>query len=215
MAQESPNDKPPATGIKIEEARNYEHQRFERRQRMRRLDRREKDFAKHVFDMVGPQASIVDVPCGSGRFYDVFSQARELVMVDLSESMLQVVRERLNPPEHVRLIEAGVTDIPVPSDSADLCFCMRLFHHLPLEEVKPAALKELSRISRRYVALSFYNQTCLRYYWRRWLGKKIRGQYVAFDRLVALAEQAGLTLCERFPRRNITEQQCMVVFKKS
>jgi ubiquinone/menaquinone biosynthesis C-methylase UbiE len=214
MSQESQQGKPAAAIMGMDVARKYEQKRFAGRRRMRHLDRIEKDFAHHVFALVGPQARVVDIPCGSGRFFDVFSEAQDLVMADLSESMLAVVKERHPLSAKVRLIQANVTDIPVPDDSADLCFCMRLFHHLP-EEVKLAALKELARVSQRYVALSFYNRDCLRYYWRKGLGKKIRGQYITFDRLVALAKQAGLTACERFPKRNFIEQQCLVLFQKS
>jgi SAM-dependent methyltransferase len=199
----------------IDEARAYEEKRFGRKARMVRLHAREREFAAHVFQLLGPQPRIVDVPCGSGRFFDIFSAAAEYVMADLSANMLQVVRERFDLPAHVRLHEANVAKIPLPDNSADLCFCMRLFHHFPSDEMRLVALRELSRVSQTYVALSFYNKACLRYYWRKMLGKKMRGNYITLDHLVGLAKQVGLDICECMPRRNVLEHQCLVIFKKS
>ena len=215
MSERTLEDKPSHGGITLDKAREYEYRRFERRSRMRRLDRREKAFARRVVEMTGPEPRIVDIPCGSGRFFDLFAGAKDLVMADLSENMLGVVRERIDLPPTARLLKADVTEIPLASASADLCFCMRLFHHLPSDEIRLAALRELSRISVAYVALSFYNKHCARYYWRKALGKKIRGNYVTLRRLAGLARQAGLEVCQRVPRWNVLEQQCLVVFKKS
>ena len=136
-------------------------------------------------------------------------------MADISPSMLQVVRERFGPPPHVRLMETNVSKIPLPDNSADLCFCMRLFHHFPSDEVRLAALRELARVSSGYIALSFYNKESLRYRWRKMLGKRIRGHYIGFNDLAALAQQVGLTVCERIPTRNLLEQQCFITLKKS
>lgn len=200
--------------IAIDRARTYEQRRFGRSARMMRLNTQEREFAAHVLELAGPQSRIVDIPCGSGRFFDIFSVAREYVMADISPNMLRVVRERFGPPAHVRLLETDVAKIPLPDHSADLCFCMRLFHHFDSDEVRLAALRELARVSQTYVALSFYCQECLRYYWRRLLGKKIRGSYITFDHLADLAKQAGLEVRERIPKRNVVEQQCFVVLKK-
>lgn len=215
VAERTPEDTPSSGGITLDKAREYEHRRFGRRPRMRRLDRREKAFARHVLEMTGAEPRIVDIPCGSGRFFDIFAGAKDLVMADLSENMLDVVRERIDLPPTARLLKADVTEIPLPSASADLCFCMRLFHHFGSDEIRLAALRELSRISVAYVALSFYNKHCARYYWRRVLGKKIRGDYTTLRHLAGLARQAGLEVYERVPRWNVLEQQCLVVFKKS
>ena len=82
------------------------------------------------------------------------------------------------------------------------------------DEIRLNALKELARISNRYVAISFYNKNSLRYYWRKMLGKKIRGNYITFDNIAGLAKKIGLEVVERFPKLNLVEQQCLVVFKK-
>jgi len=200
--------------VTIEKAIDYERKRFTLRRRMKRLNRFENAFAQRLFDLVTSDAHIVDIPCGNGRFYPVFSKAKKLSMADYSTNMLKAVEERFGTSENVKLIKADISAIPLNDACAVLCFCMRLFHHMKNDEVRLAALKELARVSKKYVALSFYNKNCSRYYWRKTLGKKIRGNYITFTHIVALADRVGLVPVERVPKLNMFEQQCLVIFKK-
>ena len=87
--------------VTIDKAKNYEKKRFTRRYRMRRLDRLEKAFALQVVEMLGNIAHIVDVPCGDGRFFDIFSNAKKLTMIDYSENMLAVAKEKIGDAKNV------------------------------------------------------------------------------------------------------------------
>jgi ubiquinone/menaquinone biosynthesis C-methylase UbiE len=201
--------------VTIDKAENYEKKRFTRRYRMRQLDRLEKAFALQVVEMLGNGVHIVDVPCGDGRFFDIFSNAKKLTMIDYSENMLAVAKEKTGNAKNVEFIRADISNLPLPADSAELCFCMRLFHHMKDDQIKLAAFKSLSRISNKYVAMSFYNKGCLRFYRRKLLGKKIRGSYVTFAHIVELASQAGLKFVKRIPSVNTIEPQCLVIFEKA
>lgn len=198
----------------IEQAKDYEQRRFTRQRRMKKLDRFEKAFAQRLFDMVGSDAYIVDIPCGNGRFFHIFSKAKKLILADYSVNMLKAAEERFGTSENVKLLRADISAIPLHDGSADLCFCMRLFHHMKNDEVRLVALKELARVSKKYVALSFYNKSCPRFYWRKTLGKKIRGYYISFAHIVNLAKEVGLVPIERFPKLNLFEQQCLAIFQK-
>ncbi|NLW84500.1 MAG: class I SAM-dependent methyltransferase [Phycisphaerae bacterium] len=194
-------------------AKNYDQNRFASR-RMKKLDEFERQFARYVYTLVGDDAAVLDVPCGNGRFYDIFSQAKHVTMADYSENMVKACRERYAIGTNVDLIQADITSLPLVDCSVDLSFCMRLFHHMKTDEIRLAAMKELARVSRKYVALSFYNSHCLRYFRKTLLGKKISGVYIPFMQLLKLADAAGLECVSRRPQLNIVEQQCMVVFKK-
>ncbi len=181
---------------------------------MRRLDRFEKKFAHDLLRLAGTDSCVVDIPCGNGRFFDIFSAARELIMIDYSTNMLQALEEKHGKGNGIRLIQADIGELPLPDSSVDLCFCMRLFHHMKTDAIRLAALGELSRITRKYVGLSFYNKNCLSYYYRRTLGKKIRGNYVTSRHITELARQVGLECIERRPSLNLIEKQCLLIFKK-
>jgi ubiquinone/menaquinone biosynthesis C-methylase UbiE len=198
----------------IDEARHYEEHRFQRRGRTRRLDRWEKRIAQRMFDLAGQESHIVDVPCGPGRFVPVFGGARKLTLADLSPHAVEVCRERTRGMPHVEVFESDVRSLPLEAASADLCFCMRLFHHFRDDDARRAALRELARVSKRYVVVSFYNARSLRFLRRRLLRRKIRGNYVSFAHLAALAREVGLEPMWRFPKVNLIEQQCVAVFTK-
>lgn len=198
----------------IKQARDYE-KKFTCSFKNKRLNKLERDFGRYAFELVGIDSHIVDVPCGSGRFFEIFSKARQLTMLDYSINMLKICEERFGAPDNVRLIEADISSLPLPDNSADLCFCMRLFHHMESDQVRLSALKELARVSKKYVALSFYNKNCWRFYRKKILGKQHRQNYIAFGRLLELAKQAGLEFIERFPRINLHKPYCRVIFKKT
>jgi ubiquinone/menaquinone biosynthesis C-methylase UbiE len=200
--------------ITLESARGYEQRRFAGKRRGRRLDRLEKDFAAHLFQRIGPGACVLDIPCGNGRFFPIFSNAKQLTMADYSPHMLQACQERFGKPEQVTYIQADISSIPLSDRCVDLCFCMRLFHHMKNDEVRSSALRELTRVSKKYVALSFYNKNRFRYYKKVIRGKKPRGNYITLTHLKNLAQQAGLRYIEHTPKFNWIEQQCMALFEK-
>lgn len=197
----------------IESARNYEKRRFNKG-KMIKYDKLEKAFAQRLFEMAGSDSHIVDIPCGSGRFFEIFSKAKKLIMADYSISMLRVCKEKFGTPDNIKLIQADISSMPLADGWADLCFCMRLFHHMENDQMRLNALKELARVSRKFVALSFYNYN-LRFYRRKILGKKISGNYTTYNHMVVLAKQVGLEPVERFPKVNFVTEQCLVIFKKA
>ena len=198
----------------VERARDYERRRFEGSRRMRRLDRLEREFAKRLFDTVGTDAYVVDIPCGTGRFFEIFSLARTVVLIDYSDVMLQVFQERYGQPDNSRIIRADISSIPLADNVADLCFCMRLLHHMKDDRVRMTSLRELARISRKYVAVSFYDAGSVKYRWRRALGKKIRGNHITYTHLQTLAERVGLRAVEHLTRRSMLDQQSFATFVK-
>ncbi|RKY09229.1 MAG: hypothetical protein DRP66_02745 [Planctomycetota bacterium] len=197
-----------------EQARSYEAGRFSGSRRGRRLDRIDKAFAEKLYSMVGSESCIVDVPCGSGRFYDIFCGAKSLVMIDCDPNMLGAARESHDIGENAAMLQADIGCMPLEDNSADLCFSMRLFHHIETEEIVRKILRELARVSRRYVAVGFYNTNSWRYLSRKIRGKKVTGHYYSFHRMAAVGREVGLEIAEKHPRINLLEQQCLVLFRK-
>jgi hypothetical protein len=197
-----------------EDADNYVDGRFNTSSRMRRLGETELEFARKLMALVGPEATIADIPCGSGRFLPILSGARELLMIDRSEKMLNAARKQNSIPEHVTLSLGDATDLSVADGSVDLAFCMRLFQHFEGSEMRQTVLRELVRISRRYVALSFYCTGSWRYWRRAIRGKKSAGYPIPMGTMLAEAEACGLRLEWRHPRFQLIEQQRLLLFSK-
>ena len=201
--------------LSAEGAAEYCQGRFDTSRRMRRLDRIERGFAADLMALVGPEAAIQDAPGGSGRFFDIFRAARSLTMLDFNQTMVDEAAAKAAGAPGVTLLQGDCANLPFEPGSFDLCFCMRLFHHLVDDALRLTVLGELARVSRRYVALSFYDCYCWRYLRRAILGKRPSGHSVALGRMVALARQAGgLRLVRKVPAVRWIEQQRMLLFEK-
>jgi ubiquinone/menaquinone biosynthesis C-methylase UbiE len=157
----------------------------------------------------------LDVPCGSGRFYPIFRAARQVTMVDYNPEMLAVVEATYGPEGRFDLVQGDICDLPFPDGRFDLVFSMRLLHHVGDEELRRRIIGELTRVSRRYVALSLYSKHTLRYFKRRLLGKRPGGHSVALGAFIAQAAQANLRLRRKYPAISLIEQQRMLLFEKT
>jgi ubiquinone/menaquinone biosynthesis C-methylase UbiE len=198
----------------LDEAKVYEKNRFGKSSRGIRLNKIDKKFAQSLLDIVGEDSCILDIPCGTGRFYPVFSKANKLIMIDRDPNMLKSLEEMYRPGDNVQFFEGDITSISLDDNSVDLCISMRMFHHIDSEELVLKVIKELSRVSCKYVAFSFYNKNCWRYFSRAIRGKKTTGYYYSFGLINKYAKIAGLGLVKKKPVFNLLEQQCLVLFEK-
>jgi ubiquinone/menaquinone biosynthesis C-methylase UbiE len=126
--------------------------------------------------------------------------ARSAVGLDLSRGMLAPARAR-----GLAVVQGSLTDVPLPSASFDLVYCMKVLAHVqPIER----AVAELARLVRPggHLLLEFYNPFSLRYLAKRLGGPgRIAGDgtdeshvFTRFDRLSRARAYlpAGLRLVE-------------------
>ena len=196
-------------------AREYCGSRFGGSRRMARLDRLEQSFARQLMALAGPEASVLDAPCGSGRFYPILSKAGRLTMLDLDPAMLDEVRRAHGQASSLQLVRGDASALPFPDGSFDLVLCMRLLHHIGDDALRLKILRELARVTRRYVGLSFYTSLSWRYLRRAARGKSASGHAIATGRFIAQARQAGLRLVRKVPRFSFWEQQRLLLLEKT
>ncbi len=199
-------------------AETYQKRRFESSVRMQKLHARENAFAEELLQRVGPDAVIVDVPCGSGRFTKLFSNSKYLFSIDISADMLEQAKKEAAPSFNGEFILASATDIPLADVSVDLAFCMRLLHHVGDSGVRKKILQELCRISRRWVMTTFYRKESYRYYRKRLLGKKVSGQPITINQFEQEALECGLRVVQMNPKKPLAymdaSTQTMVLLEK-
>lgn len=103
--------------------------------------------------------TMLDLPCGAGRVsLHLAQRGYAVTCADNSASMLELTR---------RVLEQNGLDCAVdPQDiealtyndrQFDAILCFRLFHHFPTPEIRQRAVAELTRVARRYVALSYFS----------------------------------------------------------
>lgn len=144
----------------IEHARKYFHKHntgF-----WRRLSTwREVGMARKALAMAGRPRSVLDLPCGTGRFWSMLAEEkdRRIYVADNSQNMIDAGLE-LRPPEVVARIEksfcCSAFATGLPDNFVDCVFSIRLLHHIEKSEDRIAMLKEFARISSGTVIVSLW-----------------------------------------------------------
>ncbi len=99
-------------------------------------------------------SSILDVGCGDGRITNrLVSKYGRVCGLDSSEAALKHVESEK--------VLSGLDPLPFPDKSFDLVLCCEVLEHLPFETY-PVALKELERVSKKYIIVSVPNNQNLR-----------------------------------------------------
>lgn len=123
---------------------------------------------------IRPVTSVLDAPCGAGRFTRWFQhRVPRVTAADISPEMVRLCRDYC--AGQVQCVQADLEHLCFPDQSFELVFCFRLFHHLPTDPLRDQIVGELCRVSARYVAMSYHhwlNPTTL----RRWCRHRLRGK---------------------------------------
>jgi ubiquinone/menaquinone biosynthesis C-methylase UbiE len=121
---------------------------------------REQHIAERVLKMAGKPKSVLDLPCGAGRFWELLARApdRYLLAADYSQDMINAALS-FQPP-HVagrfKAFQTSAFEINLPDSAVDCIFCMRLLHHYDKKEARAKILQEFHRVSRDTVCLSLW-----------------------------------------------------------
>jgi ubiquinone/menaquinone biosynthesis C-methylase UbiE len=152
-------------------ALRYRDQRFQSGSGPRTDDRERRALRRLLADVVPPPGPWLDVPSGAGRM----SQ-------ELPSPVIQADRN----PEMLRAIDgreqracACATALPFRDDTFAGTLCCRLLQHLPAAAERVAVLRELCRVSRGPVLVTFFDRRSLqslRRAVRRALGKARSGR---------------------------------------
>lgn len=139
----------------------YLRHRFSGSQRL--VDWREQRVVASVLRWLGPVSTILDVPSGYGRLTPVLAAVapRVVVSADIHAGRLRAVRDLAlagrQPVVRVDLLRGT----PFPTQAFDLVLNMRFLHHVHAIDGQRRVLRELTRVSRHYVVVSYYRNTNL------------------------------------------------------
>ncbi len=120
---------------------------------------REQTMLRRAMDDAGSVDMVLDLPCGTGRFWPVFEAAgtSSLIAGDASEGMLRISESAHRDLSlRVQRLHTSAFDIDVPDKSVDFIACMRFYHHLSMQNDRERVLAELKRVTRSHVAISLW-----------------------------------------------------------
>jgi ubiquinone/menaquinone biosynthesis C-methylase UbiE len=113
---------------------------------------REQEIVSSLLKVLPRNATLVDVPVGTGRFFEFYkSLGLRPTGVDISDDMLDQARQKAHAVGLDVTLEPGnILQLGYPDGTFDAALCLRLFNLIPLADVAQA-VSELARVSRRYV----------------------------------------------------------------
>ncbi len=133
----------------------------------------------------------LDVPSGYGRMSDLLrARGGVPVSLDISPDMARAAHASSD-----RGVVAELEHLPLADRSVDTSVCFRLLHHVPTRQQRVAILKELARVTRRFVVLSWFHPVSL-HHLRRVLSLDSRRFALTRRQLEAEALEAGLVMEE-------------------
>jgi len=123
-------------------------------------NRLELNIARKTLMQAGNPDSVLDVPCGAGRFWDLLAEnkSRKLIAMDNSQHMINVAlaKQRQIHRTKIETHKASAFEIPLPDNAVECIFCIRLLHHIGRHEDRLALLKEFKRVTSDGVIISLW-----------------------------------------------------------
>lgn len=146
-----------------------------------RHTREEAAIARALRD-VPAGARVLDLPCGTGRMLPLLARLELRVTAadgsaEMAARAAALVREKGLESSVEAVVVANVFATGFPDGAFEAVVANRLFQHFPEPDARQQALKELARISRGPLVVSFF---CTRAvdYWIRRIQQKLFGREV-------------------------------------
>jgi ubiquinone/menaquinone biosynthesis C-methylase UbiE len=161
------------------------------------------------------RATVLDVPCGAGRLTPMLLPvAARLVSCDYSPAMLRIFRRAYRDPCTV----ASAFELPFADRAFDVVFSARLSHHIGSDARRADYLREITRISARWVIVTIFDRASLknrlRELSRRFTGKRSKHAFARGD-LERIARDSEFTVAADFPLSRLASGQVFYVLRRS
>ncbi|NMX40590.1 class I SAM-dependent methyltransferase [Pseudomonas veronii] len=120
-------------------------------------------LVRNALKVAGEPGLILDLACGSGRFWPVLAEHvnRVILASDNSQDMLDHARTHHTAAllKRVKTFQGSAFSIGLSANAVDCIFCLELFRHVPSSEGRQALLQEFHRVSRDTVIVSVASRT--------------------------------------------------------
>ena len=121
---------------------------------------REAGMARQALLIAGKPQSVLDLPCGTGRFWDLLAEEprRKIYAADLNPTMFETGL-KFRPASLTKRVEAfhaSAFSIPKPDGFVECVFSIRLLHHIHRAEDRLAILREFKRVASSSIIVSLW-----------------------------------------------------------
>jgi ubiquinone/menaquinone biosynthesis C-methylase UbiE len=163
--------------------------------------------------------AVLDAPCGTGRITEILlEEGLTVVGGDISPAMIAVAQQKCKRfGAAVSWRQVDLERLDIPDNSFDLVTCIRLFHHLETPD-REAILRQLARVSRRYVLVNVAYSAAI-YRMRRKLklalGLETSRTSSTKEEILREASAAGLRLHSMTGIAPILSEDMILLFEKN
>lgn len=185
------------------------------------INKRELEILEKIFGSIeGKNISILDVPCGYGRFSELLlKRSLNLTSADISFPMVLATR-KYSPPANSNhhFLVGDIKHLPLKENSFDCIVTIRLFQHILKSSVRCQILKELHRVAKKIVIISFYRYNILHSIerWIRCRTKNIKKRIIMLplDDFVKELNSVGFKVLNLFPVKRYFHAHNILLLQK-
>lgn len=153
------------TKLEFSQKYNSEHaqQYFEKHDAnfWRRLSNwRDHKIADKALEIAGNPLEVLDVPCGTGRFWELLAKNEDRIIhaCDNSQNMIDTglkFRQK-SIVQRIKSFQGSAFNLPIDDNFVENVFCIRLIHHIGKHEDRLKLLSELQRVTSSTVIISLW-----------------------------------------------------------
>ena len=182
-------------------ARAAQYNEKYRRKRLKRWStHRELQLLRRLLGGQPRSETLLDLPCGGGRLSTAIAPFTDLLLeadIALGQILYGKANSSCSTPRF--WMTASAFHIPLRDRSVDAVVSVRLCHHLPVPEERERLVRELLRVSRRFVLMTFFDHNSPKNLLRRarralGLDRKSPKNSMTVCRVAELAREEGAEL---------------------
>ncbi|MBU0900169.1 class I SAM-dependent methyltransferase [bacterium] len=153
----------------LRSVKHYKNNRY-RGMDQRIINSKELAIIKRIFSYLNKERrdySLLDVPCGYGRFSPLLEKEWKFTSLDISLPMVLECKKSLSSASNQDFLVANIKKLPLKDSSYDCVLTIRLIQHVLEKAERIEIFKEINRVTRRYLILSFYKRSNIHLTFRR------------------------------------------------
>ena len=200
--------------------------KFEKHWTERLNNRREQQLVRRLLGQM-PEADLaglaLDMPCGYGRLYPLVREVvPRVVEGDWSFHLLRAARERLDGGDGTGaphgFVRGTALAFPFADGAFDLVLSVRLCHHISSRDERHAYIREVLRISRKWVLFTYFDAQSLKNvvhdFKRRFVAKREKWTLSAQE-VAGLAGESGFEVVSSVPLSRLFSGHHYVSLRRS
>lgn len=162
---------------------------------------------------------ILDIPCGTGRLSPlVLQNGFRWLGADISYEMMEVAREKTaRYRDAIGNVRLESERMPFKSGSIDCVASIRFIYHVLSREERIAILREMNRISRKWVIIDYNYSNPVRSLYRR-IGYLVRPprrkRRLSMKEIYEELAEAGLKVYRAFPVSRVLSDNVILLCQK-